>query len=140
MSDTYDNPYHTVYGDSRIKWVDQNGTSISLKSAEQYLEEQTAEERSMDASSLRTTALYLLGTTLRHLEGLAASEGNAQEVSSLMKNVDPLLRTKIASHSMQNRMQLLTLMGEILEMPLCMSQDGNAICVGNSLWPQESDE
>lgn len=90
----------------------------------------------MDASSSKNHALFLLGIMDLLLEDPHAFKGNVPEAFLQMKSVDPSLLTKIASHSMQSRMQLLTLMAEILGMPCCMSQDGNAICVGNSVWPQ----
>lgn len=116
---------------------DQTGMNTSSESANQSPCEPIADEPNMGVSLSKRTALYLLATTELLLADLHASRVSVPEVYSAMKNVDPCHLTRIVSHSMRNRMQLLTLMAEILGMPLCMSVDGNAICVGNSLWPQE---
>jgi|SRR5688572_14419168 len=122
------------------KIVDQDGMSISSESAQRSLLEPTAEEPNTAVSLSKEIALSLLDTTDHLLALVVVSLENAPGAFLLTRSVDPSLRTKIASASMQSKTQLLTLMGEILGMPLCMSQDGNAICVGNSLWPPELDE
>ena len=131
---------HTVYGDSRIQWSDQDGTSTSSESVQQSLEGLTAEEPNMDVSSSKTNGSLVRAITDRLPEDDLVLLANVLEECSQTKSVNHFLLMRIASLSMQSKTQLLTLVALILEVPPSTLLALSATCVENLLKPQVSTE
>lgn len=117
---------------------DQTGTPTSSGYVLRSAKEPTVDEPNMDALLLKTKGLYQLVITDQLLADHLASLANVLEDFSRMKSVDPYRHTRIASLSMQNKMRLLTLVENILEVQHSTSQALNATCVENSQWQPES--
>jgi hypothetical protein len=82
----------------------------------------------MDASSSETEELFQPVTMQDLLAELLAWMESVPGVYSLTMNVDPLLPTKTALVSTQNKTQLLMRLAQTLGVPLSMLQDDNVTC------------
>jgi hypothetical protein len=113
---------------------DQDGTNTSRGSVGRLRPGQIVDGLNMGVSSSKIIESSPLATTEVLRVELAVLRGNAHEDCFLTNNVDRSLPTRIASLSMQNRMQLLIRIAQTLQVPLSTSLEDNAICAEN--WPK----